>query len=332
MKQRELWIDNLRGFLIVLVVLGHVIQGTHPQYEDTIAFRYIYSFHMPLFVFISGLVCGYLNGGGRKLIIKRFYQLIVPFMVYCLIFAIIAGDIRLSVDYLVHPEKRLWFLWVLFFVTLFQQFGVYIAKLTRIKEWLIQIVLGIILFAVGAKFRLFCMPDIAKFFVFYTLAYYTGSSIIKIKFSKSIALCTTISVILFLVLAYWCDFPYPEHVPFTDIVLSGGLSKIYKMMVAFIGITAFLLVFRMFVNKNIKMLTQIGIKDTLGIYAIHMVLLSCIPFKKFLTPLFEQGLFIYYWISVFVATIGLLALSIGLIWCFRKTSITSLLLLGENHK
>lgn len=48
--------DNIKGLLIILVVVGHV---AHPVHNDnpTISclFDVIYLFHMPLFVFVSGL-------------------------------------------------------------------------------------------------------------------------------------------------------------------------------------------------------------------------------------------------------------------------------------
>lgn len=55
-KKKLLWIDNLRGFLILLVILGHCIQNTNSNYQSDILFCYIYSFHMPLFIFVSGYV------------------------------------------------------------------------------------------------------------------------------------------------------------------------------------------------------------------------------------------------------------------------------------
>lgn len=50
---RILQIDVLKGFAILLVVLGHAIYETYS--ENNIVFRMIYSFHMPLFMFLSGL-------------------------------------------------------------------------------------------------------------------------------------------------------------------------------------------------------------------------------------------------------------------------------------
>lgn len=42
------WIDNARAIGILLVVLGHSLIPASIQ-------TYIYSFHMPLFFFLSGL-------------------------------------------------------------------------------------------------------------------------------------------------------------------------------------------------------------------------------------------------------------------------------------
>ena len=55
MKTREYQWDNLRFLLISLVVLGHLweIMGQAP-YKDVV-YRIIYSFHMPAFLFLSGM-------------------------------------------------------------------------------------------------------------------------------------------------------------------------------------------------------------------------------------------------------------------------------------
>lgn len=57
MKERILYIDNLRAFAIMLVVMGHILQFTFGDSHgfDHPFFKFIYSFHMPLFFFISGM-------------------------------------------------------------------------------------------------------------------------------------------------------------------------------------------------------------------------------------------------------------------------------------
>ena len=53
-EKRISWVDQARGIAILLVVLGHCI-----GYMDAPGNRWILSFHMPLFFFVSG-VCMYI--------------------------------------------------------------------------------------------------------------------------------------------------------------------------------------------------------------------------------------------------------------------------------
>lgn len=55
MKQRIDYIDRMKGMAIFLVVMGHVYGFALGQTDD-VANRVIGSFHMPLFMFLSGLV------------------------------------------------------------------------------------------------------------------------------------------------------------------------------------------------------------------------------------------------------------------------------------
>lgn len=52
MKERIEYYDVAKGILILLVVLGHV-------FETGIINQYIYSFHMPAFFIISGIMQNY---------------------------------------------------------------------------------------------------------------------------------------------------------------------------------------------------------------------------------------------------------------------------------
>ncbi len=64
--QRIEWLDILRGILIILMVFGHNIQfgsGDVVYYEqlyfENVVFRFIYSFHMPCLMIISGYLLNY---------------------------------------------------------------------------------------------------------------------------------------------------------------------------------------------------------------------------------------------------------------------------------
>lgn len=77
-KNRLLWVDVLKGFAIFLVVFGHKIKQVD-NYNSIILVKYIYSFHMPMFFVISGMLftrkdsfSEYLNKKIKSLLIPYF--------------------------------------------------------------------------------------------------------------------------------------------------------------------------------------------------------------------------------------------------------------------
>jgi acyltransferase len=74
------WIDALKGFGIILVVFAHYIL---PVALDT----YIFSFHMPLFFFISGFLLNFVKyaESATDFIKGRFRSLIVPYFSFALL-------------------------------------------------------------------------------------------------------------------------------------------------------------------------------------------------------------------------------------------------------
>ena len=56
MKERNPLIDVLKGFTIILVVIGHACQWFSGDDRSQPLYTTIYAFHMPLFMFLSGYV------------------------------------------------------------------------------------------------------------------------------------------------------------------------------------------------------------------------------------------------------------------------------------
>ena len=56
--KRLKYLDIMKGFAIWLVVIGHLIQYNNcVDWIEHPMFTWIYSFHMPLFFYISGYLC-----------------------------------------------------------------------------------------------------------------------------------------------------------------------------------------------------------------------------------------------------------------------------------
>lgn len=124
---REKWIDTAKGRLIFLVVLGHSLQYLFchgVNYWDNKMFLFIYSFHMPLFAFLSGyLSCGFVNKYNfTKGVCVRFRQILVPCFTWAVInygLGIIIGrniepGIVNFAKYWIHSN---WYLWSMFYCT-----------------------------------------------------------------------------------------------------------------------------------------------------------------------------------------------------------------------
>ena len=93
---REAWLDGLKGFGILLVILGHVLSGyldawTFPEaYESFYHVRtWIYSFHMPLFYLLSGytFTLAYYRAGKlrRGSFVRQICNLIWIYVVFVLL-------------------------------------------------------------------------------------------------------------------------------------------------------------------------------------------------------------------------------------------------------
>ena len=82
--------DIIRGFAMLLVVLGHTISGTVRDYSNSLLFQAIWTLQMPLFIIISGYVTRYSRPltKGKDLwmfIQKRTLAYLLPWIVWSLI-------------------------------------------------------------------------------------------------------------------------------------------------------------------------------------------------------------------------------------------------------
>jgi fucose 4-O-acetylase-like acetyltransferase len=127
------WIDSAKGIGIILVVYGHVARGLKNSgiYLDYSTFELIdniiYSFHMPLFFFLSGIFCiSSFEKRGVKLVFNKVNTIFYPYLLWSLI----QGSLELGLSSYINqhatwsnllniiwqPHDQFWFLYTLFFV------------------------------------------------------------------------------------------------------------------------------------------------------------------------------------------------------------------------
>lgn len=134
MSKRIMWLDSLKGLAIVLVVMGHVADGylsagTFPEYTKVFQYIYsfLYSFHMPLFLAVSGYVfytayCARLREKQDRYVrqlINIGYIYIIFSVLQCVMKTLAAAMVNNSIglkDFLLIPIKPVSPYWYLYFM------------------------------------------------------------------------------------------------------------------------------------------------------------------------------------------------------------------------
>lgn len=97
---RLVFLDIAKGFLIYLVVLGH-LPSDNPLYH-----RYIFWFHMPVFLMISGIFLKS-KSDFKTEISKKIKRLLIPYF----FFSLILGTIGRSGDFIKQALGTIWGVW-----------------------------------------------------------------------------------------------------------------------------------------------------------------------------------------------------------------------------
>ncbi len=118
MQQRNYSIDTIKGFLILCVVIGHVLLGT---LDENIVRWVIYSFHMPLFMFMSGYMINLtkLSSQSYKEVLGKYWNRmikmwLIAFSVFTLYQILCEPSIRNICSLLYSPWYHLWYVPTLF--------------------------------------------------------------------------------------------------------------------------------------------------------------------------------------------------------------------------
>ena len=129
-EKRDFWIDNVKAFACILVVLGHFFQSMVKSQIVSYSNLYewfnttIYYFHVPLFFICSGyLYQKYCVIGWRKNILKKVLTLGVPYITFTIITWILKTLFTDSINnqigplwctLLLNPTSPYWYLYCLF--------------------------------------------------------------------------------------------------------------------------------------------------------------------------------------------------------------------------
>lgn len=152
--KRDESIDTVKGLLMILVVLGHVI-GSFQEYQLNIFLRnFIYMFHMPLFIFLSG----YFNK------IEKTKSSVITLLETYIVFQFIYYGTNFNLfSYILYPN---WILWYIFSLMLWKISTFALKKLLNQHTFAIMtisILLSLLVGYTGLGYTF----SLSRFFVFY---------------------------------------------------------------------------------------------------------------------------------------------------------------------
>ncbi len=185
MKKRIDYIDKAKGILIILTVIGHIWQSGYVH-------NVIYSFHMPAFFVISGMLLCYTQSYKKdylKFVLSRIYSFGIPFVFIevlgCLTDIIRHGRTLNFKGYIYNTltlnfnDSNLWFLMELFLVEIIFVAVKKIAKDDKIV-WCICVCLFLISVSLPeGNHYINILVSTFRYFGFFTIGFYGNKILVK---------------------------------------------------------------------------------------------------------------------------------------------------------
>lgn len=293
--KRVPYFDNAKAILICLVVFGHMI-SKYIETESFLAkiYLFIYTFHMPAFVLISGYFAKKINQSGyfQKLIKK----LLIPYAVFQIFYTFyyvvfFQDEIEFS---LLVPRWGLWFLISMLFWNLLLYFFIKI-------KFGIPLAVLISLF-VGYDSNVDELLSLSRtffFFPFFIVGYYLKEEhFILLKSRINVVIGILIAIIGFVLIYLYVPIDFSSWLlgkrPFDEISDMPFYYDWFMRFCTYVMTAVATYMFLTLVPTRETFFTSIG-KSTMTIYLLHMALVRIF---------YDSSLFQYiaktnqYWIAI----------------------------------
>jgi len=321
-KQRIYYVDICKIITIFIVAYGHVAQAiTSQNVPDIHFFTGPISFHMPLFMFMSGFFVN-LNKirdtNLKETALSKFKHLLVPAFIWYIIKCILT----MHLPHLNEAFTSYWFLTSLFLCYLCAAISIKLIK-NIYAAFLISYLFILILPYTNFVNLNFMYP-------FFWFGYIYRSFNIKFSYLKFLFIGFLFSILQ----CYW-KFDYSVYacpinflsnkIPIYTMVL----IAVFRLCIGLIGSVLFIMLFEkledyLFQNKYFLLLARYG-KYTLGIYVIHLVLIDLL---RNVLNLLQVSFMPLEFVSFF-STVLIMFLCLIIISFINKKSFFKRVLLGD---
>lgn len=306
-QKRESYFDNIKCILIFLVVIGHFVDFTVANSDAMKSvFLFIYSFHMPLFIFLSGLFCKNTIDDGRKTAVRVVFFFILYILMKLLAFLVnIIFDQEAYFQLFTEGGAP----WYLFAMAAFYAIGYAVRNVNRKALILFSVLVAVLVGyddAIGDEFVLLRIFVFMPFFI-------TGWSIDREKLQqfmkqKNVRIIGTVCCIAFAIACVvLIDYVYEarflfsgrhNYAAFQQYAPYGPILRLVGYAVS--GVMCFA-VMAVIPQGRIPAASVIG-QRTLGIYFFHRPILSILIYSGALETVYSIfGLEVGMWIWMLMA-------------------------------
>lgn len=272
-------IDYLKAFAMMLVIIGHCVQcGSGAEYlekqlffEDHL-FKVIYSFHMSLFMLLSGYLfrasvkrysfAGLIKNKLKSLLLPIMLWSLVPYVYSVIKPAIISGNINvkaLSLTYIDVAYSGFWFLWATLICTVIMAVNSKVFKDNPILP--IVIIIASLFVSDANNLNLY-----KYMFPYFVIGYYWKRREIK---HKSLFITCAAIIYVAMLIEYKTDY-YVYVTPYKN----QYFIDIYRFLIGLAGSVLFILLFSLIGNVRIGKVVRYISSKTRDIYIISTLFFS----------------------------------------------------------
>lgn len=277
-RPRLVTVDIMQGLAMLLVVIGHHLLDFMPDGYGRFH-SWLYIFHMPYFIFLSGFLIAYSYKGEQyvKYIYRRFRKFFIPYVLIGVIVTLlvslkygIASIGNNLLNLLISPKQSeatfLWYIYLLFFLYALYPAIQFIQKKNTVLCNAVLVIIGIILFMFPARIQLLCLDYFTEYFIFYALGIVASSFFKQImSHPQANIAASSVSLACFIIISIF--------------TFRGGGHDWYSWMLCFLVIPAMYAL--SYTIKHIPTVrnTLVSIsKNCFYIYLLHMFFVQGIAF------------------------------------------------------
>ena len=306
-------VDVMQGIAMLWVIIGHHLFDFMPPIYDKIHY-YIYSFHMPYFIFISSFLIAYSykSQSYEVYVYKKLHKFFIPYVfvgVFITVLMALQNGINTLpinlLNLLLSPKESdatfLWYIYLLFFLYAIYPLCEEGVRRFKIYSELLLLLIGVFLYLNPCHTPILCLDYFSKYFLFYVLGIISAKhSVILKEHLHSVRIIGVSCFCLFILLSV-LFFVKPTDLIY-HLLCFAAIPGMYGLAYILSQIT------------QIKKILENISKNCFHIYLVHMFFIQGIAI--FLMKLYPHRIESIGFMCIYLLISSTISI-VGSIWVFR---------------